>query len=510
METSISTKRRMAQNTAFLYLRMLVVMGVTFYTSRVVLSALGESDYGIYGVVGGVVTMFSFISGSFSASTSRFLTYELGKGDKVVLGRTFSAALNLHILAALLVILVGETVGVWFLYEKMTIPESRMNAAFWVLQFSIITTCCNFMQIPFRASIISRENMAIFAYVGLYEAFSQLIIAFLIQIEYGDRLILYGLFLMINVFLVQSFYCFYTYRKYKECRFGLVADKTLYIKLFWYSGWNMFGHVASLSQGQGINIVLNLFYGPAVNAARTIAVMIQSGLQTFVINFLTAVRPRVVKLYAENNYALMYKLTFLACKISYFLMFALVFPLAFEMDFVFRVWLGNEIPPYTNIFAWIILGIVLTESFHSAFLMAFHAIGRMKLGNLLCGSLMILALPIGYIALKIGFPPYSVFIIILVTNIVCHIISWMIVHSYVPFSFRHLVLIVYLPCLLVTMCALPIPLLIMRNLEEGWLRFFVLLTVSELLYGLSIYFIGFNRMERQELVIPVLVKIKKK
>lgn len=485
-------------------------MGVTFYTSRVVLVALGETDYGIYGVVGGVVMMFSFISGSLSASTSRFLTYELGKGDKEVLGQTFSAALNLHILAALLVILVGETVGVWFLYEKMTIPESRMNAAFWVMQFSIITTCCNFMQIPFRASIISRESMNIFAYIGLYEAFSQLLIAFLIQIENGDRLVLYGLSLMINMFFVQSFYCFYTYRKYEECRFCLVRNKRMYTKLLGYSGWNMFGHVASLSQGQGINIMLNLFYGPAVNAARTIAVMIQSGLQTFVTNFLTAVRPRVVKLYAEDNYASMYNLTFLACKISYFLMFALAFPLAFEMEFVLRIWLGNEIPPYTNIFGWIILGIVLTESFHSAFLMAFHAIGRMKLGNLLCGSLMIFALPIGYIALKIGFPPYSVFIIVLVTNIICHIISWVIAHSYVSFSFKHLVSIVYLPCLLVTMCTLPMPFWVIRNLEEGWFRFFVLLTVSELLYGLLIYFIGFNRMERQELVIPILMKIKKK
>lgn len=228
----------------------------------------------------------------------------------------------------------------------------------------------------------------------------------------------YGALLMGNKILILLFHILYTRRRYVECRMRIVREKALYTKLLSYSGWNMFGHVASLSQGQGINIVLNMFCGPAVNAARGLAVTIQSGLLSFIGNFLTAVRPRVVKLYAEGNNASMYRLTFMACKISYFLMFALIMPLAFEMDFVLRIWLGDNVPQYTGIFARIILGVVLVESFHSAYLMAFHAIGKMKMGNMVCGSLMILTLPAGYIALKMGLPPYSVFVIILANNVV--------------------------------------------------------------------------------------------
>lgn len=508
MEQNISAKRRIAQNTAFLYLRMLVVMGVTFFTSCVVLASLGETDYGIYGAVGGVVTMYTFISGSLSASTSRFLTYELGRNDSEALSHTFSAALNLHLIAALFILLIGETLGAWFLYEKMTIPEARMDAAYWILQFSIITTTCDFILVPFRASVISHENMSLFAYIGLYEAFSVLIIAYLIQIGDADRLVFYGALLMGNKILILLFHILYTRRRYVECRMRIVREKALYTKLLSYSGWNMFGHVASLSQGQGINIVLNMFCGPAVNAARGLAVTIQSGLLSFIGNFLTAVRPRVVKLYAEGNNASMYRLTFMACKISYFLMFALIMPLAFEMDFVLRIWLGDNVPQYTGIFARIILGVVLVESFHSAYLMAFHAIGKMKMGNMVCGSLMILTLPAGYIALKMGLPPYSVFVIILANNVVCHVFSWVLTHRYVPFSYWRLATAVYLPCILVTLCALPVPAFVHANMQQGWPRFLALSLCSELVYALFIYTFGFSKAEKEELIYPVWRKIR--
>lgn len=487
---------------------MLVVMGVTFFTSRVVLASLGETDYGIYGAVGGVVTMFTFISGSLSASTSRFLTYELGRNDSEALSHTFSAALNLHLIAALFILLIGETLGAWFLYEKMTIPEARMDAAYWILQFSIITTTCDFILVPFRASVISHENMSLFAYIGLYEAFSVLIIAYLIQIGDADRLVFLRSVAdgqqnsdsVVPHLVHPSQICRMPHADSQGEGFVYQAAELLWMEYVRSRG--------SLSQGQGINIVLNMFCGPAVNAARGLAVTIQSGLLSFIGNFLTAVRPRVVKLYAEGNNASMYRLTFMACKISYFLMFALIMPLAFEMDFVLRIWLGDNVPQYTGIFARIILGVVLVESFHSAYLMAFHAIGKMKMGNMVCGSLMILTLPAGYIALKMGLPPYSVFVIILANNVVCHVFSWVLTHRYVPFSYWRLATAVYLPCILVTLCALPVPAFVHANMQQGWPRFLALSLCSELVYALFIYTFGFSKAEKEELIYPVWRKIR--
>lgn len=503
-------KKTIARNTAFLYVRMLVVMAVSFYTSRVVLHALGETDYGIYDVVGGVVTLLSFVNGSLAASTSRFLAYELGRGDSCRLSATFSAALNLHIGAALLVIILGETLGVWFLYNKMTIPADQMTAAFWILQFSIVTTCFTFTQVPYNASIISHENMGVFAYLGLYEGFSKLAIAYLIQLSDGNRLVLYGLLLMINVILIQLFLRFYTHRRYSECSIRIVRDKTLYRKLLSYSGWDIFGNVALMAQTQGLNIVLNIFYGPVLNAARAIAVQIQSGLRSFILNFLMAVRPRVVKLFAAGEYDEMYNLTFYACKIAYFMILALVLPIAFDLDWLLHAWLGDKVPPYTAAFAWVIMGIVLTDSFHLAFLMSFHAIGRIKTGNLVCGTLMILALPAGYLTLKFGMPPYSLFVVIFVTNIICHVISWIIVHGYVRFSYRRLLGIVYGPCMLVTVLSLALPSLISAWLPQGAARFGILLTVGEIVYLGIVYMAGFNHRERVSIINPLIAKIVKK
>ena len=505
-----SQKKSIAKNTAFLYVRMLVVMVVSFYTSRVVLHALGETDYGIYDVVGGIVMMMTFINGSLAASTSRFLTYELGRKDFRQLARTFSAALNLHIGAAALVILIGESVGVWFLYNYMTIPPDRLTDAFWILQFSLVTTCFIFTQVPYNASIISHENMSVFAYVGLYEALSKLAIAFLITYDISNRLILYGFMLMANTVLIQLFYRFYTHRKYPECRIRFIRDKALYKKLLGYSGWDIFGNTAVVVQNQGLNIVLNIFYGPTLNAARAIVVQIQSGLKAFMTNFLMAVRPRVVKLFAENRHVAMYRLTFYGCKISFFLMFAMIMPIAFNLDFLLHVWLGDDVPPYTASFAMIIFGIVLTDSFHSAYLMVYHAIGRIKTGNVVCGSLMIMALPIGYLVLKLGFPPYFILITVLVINAICHIISWVVVHGYVRYSYRDLLGNVYMRCFGVMLLSLVVPCLISANMQSGWPRFFLLTAASETIYLILIFYIGFSYRERVELIDPLISKIVKK
>lgn len=483
-------------------------MAVTLYTSRVILEALGVEDYGIYDVVGGIVTTMAFLNGALGASTSRFLTYELGKGDVIQLKKTFSASLSLHIFVAILVFVLGETIGLWFFYEKMVIPEERMNAALWVYQFSIITTMVAFTQVPYNASIIAHENMAIYAYVGLYEAFSKLAIVYLIFVSPIDKLVFYALLLMLNSCAINFFYRIYTIRYYEECHYHFCFDKRLYKTLLSYSGWDLFGQTALICQGQGINIVLNLFFGPVVNAARALAVQIQMGSMMLVNNFLMAVRPQVVKSYAEKKVERMFMLTFTSAKFAYILMLAVVLPLYFEMDFVLRIWLGDNVPEQTRTFSRIVLITYLMETFHLASLMSYHAIGKIKIGNIVGGTIMILALPSSYIALRMGAPAYSVFIIIFCTNLTQMFWGWMIIHRYIPFSYVQLVKMVYIPTILITILVIIVPIIILSLFEdEGWIRFVLLLFLTETFLLMLTYYIALSKEDRAKVLSIIRARL---
>ena len=506
----MSDNKRIAKNTAFLYLRQLIIMVVAIYTSRVILDVLGASDYGIYNVVGGIVTMMSFLNGALGSSSSRFLTYELGRGNQDKLNRTFSASLNLHICVALIVLVLGETLGLWFFYEKLVIPEERITAAFWVYQFSIITTMISFTQVPYNASLIAHENMSIYAYVGLYEAISKLTIVYLLIISPMDKLVFYGLLLMLNSIGIQLFYRYYTTKRYEECRFRMVREKPLYKTLLGYSGWDLFGGVAVICQGEGINVLLNMFFGPVVNAARAIAFQIQNAVSMFVGNFLTAVRPQVVKNYAEKNTDEMYRLTFNAAKFAYLLMLALVLPVCFEINFILNLWLGKNMPPDTPVFAVLVLCTYLMETFHQASLMSYHAIGKIKLGNIVGGTLMICALPLSYVALKLGAPAYAVFIVIFFVNLTQMFWGWMIVHRYVAFSYMRLVKQVYVPTISISLIAVVSPLLLTHYMEQGWLRLIILGFVTEIIILMATYQIALGKKERQLAINFFRNKILKK
>ena len=498
LEQSVS--KRIAKNTIFLYIRMILVMVVSLYTSRVILNTLGASDYGIYNVVGGVVTIMTFLSGALGASTSRFLTYDLGLGDQEKLNRTFSAALLLHIGVALIVVFFGETGGLWLLYNKLVIPRERMTAAFWVLQASIITTCINFIQVPFTASIISHEKMSIYAYVGLYDAAAKLAIAYLITISPYDKLIVYAFLLMVNSLIVTLFYRFYTRRIFIECRLHKVKDYSLFKRLLSYTGWELFGGIASVSQGQGISIVLNMFFGTIVNAARGITQQISAAVTQFVTNFLLASRPQVIKYCAEGKYEDMYNLTFRTAKYSYLLMLAMVIPICFEIDFILKIWLGEAVPNYTNVFSIIVLITGLVSSIHTAALMPYHAIGKLGTGNVIGGTLMFISLPLTYFLFKMGLPPYWAFIAILITNSLQQVTTWLVIHSYVYFSYWDLLRKTYIPIAVVTVLALPVPFLIWISMPEGWLRLFVLVLCSEIVLVLQVFFIAMTKGERSKVI----------
>lgn len=507
MSESLSSNKRIAKNTMYLYMRMLVVMAVSIYTSRVILQTLGAEDYGIYTVVGGIVAIMAVLNNVLSSSTSRFLTFELGRGDTELLNRTFSVSLNLHIVVALLVFILAETVGLWFLKEKLVIPETRMEAAFWVYQFSIITTMLSFTQVPYNATLIAHENLSIYAYVGLYDAFLKLLIAYLISVSPIDKLVFYALLLMLNSIAIQVFYRLYTLKKYSECRFRIVKDKELYKRQLNYSGWELFGGLASVSQGQGINILLNLFFGPTVNAARAIAYQIQGAVNMFINNFLTAVRPQVIKSYAQGHPEEMYRLTFQSARFSFYLMLAMVLPLCYELHFILDLWLGDAYPPETYLFSLIVLIYSLTEVFHFVLIMPFHAIGRMKLGNSLNGTIMIMALPVSYFFLKHGYPAYSVFIILIVTNLIVTFNGWAIVHSYSWFSVRKFFGEVVLRCGIVCLLSLIVPSLLVYLMDDGWVRFLILGFSTVIFVLLISFFLGIDKNERTKLLDLVRNKI---
>lgn len=499
MQDNTTSNKRIAKNTMFLYIRMMVVMVVALYTSRMILNTLGATDYGIYNVVGGIVTIVGFLNSALGGSTSRFLTFALGEGNEEKQKKTFGAALNLHICVALLVLVVGETIGLCFFYEKMIIPDERMTAAFWVYQFSIITTMVAFTQVPYNASLIAHEKMSIYAYVGLYEAISRLAIALLIAVSPIDKLVFYGLLLLINTVAVQVFYRWYAVKHFAECKFSLVRDKALYKQLLSYGGWDLFGNLAVVCQGQGVNLLLNVFFGPIVNAARAIAFQIQGAVMQFVSNFMTAVRPQVIKNYAEGNVDRMYKLTFYTAKFSYMLMLALVVPICFEINFILKLWLGDNVPDDTALFAVIVLITYTWRTFHIAALMPFHAIGKIKKGNVTIGSLMIASLPIGYIFFKFGCPAYTVFLIILAIEIVGMFAIWWLIHNYEYFPYRDLFSKVLMPSGIVTLITISLPLYIVNNFDGSWIRFFCVCLISEVLLLISALYVGLNSEERGRL-----------
>lgn len=479
---------------------MIVVMIVTLFTSRIILNTLGATDYGIYNVVGGIVTIVAFLNGALGGSTSRYLTFALGEGILEKQKKTFGAALNLHICIALLVLIVGETIGLWFFYEKMIIPEDRVSAALWVYQFSIVTTMISFTQVPYNASLIAHEKMSIYAYVGLYEAFSRLAIAYLITISPIDNLVFYGSLLLLNTIVVQMFYRWYAVKNFSECRFSLVKDKALYKQLLSYGGWDLFGNLAVVCQGQGVNLLLNVFFGPVVNAARAIAFQIQGAVLQFVSNFMTAVRPQVIKNYAEGNVERMYSLTFYTAKFSYMLMLALVVPICCEIKFILHLWLGDEAPEETALFAVLVLVTYTWRTFHIAALMPYHAIGNIKTGNITIGSLMIATLPIGYVLFKIGIPAYSVFLVIFAVEIVGMFAIYWLIHNYEYFPYLDIFRKILIPTTAVTLLTVALPLYIINFMEEGWLRLILVCVSSEITLVFSAFYIGLNKSERSRII----------
>lgn len=408
-----SNNKRIAKNTLFLYMRMIMQLAIGLYTSRVVLHALGVNDYGIYNVIGGVVAIFSFINGSMSTATNRYLSFELGSkdSDKTRMRQVFCTAEIIHIVIAIIFVLISEVVGILYIRNVMVLPDERIYASLWLLQFSLFTSLIQIISVPYNAAIIAHERMSAFAYIAILEAVFQLSIAILVDDTYiFDRLILYGLLQMISQLIIRVIYGLYCNRHFEETKGKWLFDKKLSTEISKFAMWIMNGSLAVVGYTQGLNLLLNFFFGPAVNAARGLAVTVQTKMSGFCSNFQMAVKPQITKQYAAGSYSYMHTLVYNSSVYSVLLMFFLSFPLMLESSFVLRIWLG-EVPEYTQDFVILTLCVSIIESLRDPINTCIHATGNIKKFQLIEGTLSLLVLPLAYVALWAGYGPVSVFVV---------------------------------------------------------------------------------------------------
>jgi O-antigen/teichoic acid export membrane protein len=482
-----------------LYFRQILIMLVSLYTVKVVLNTLSVEDYGIYNVVAGVVAMFSFLSGSMASASQRYFAFEIGRKDFEQLERVFSLSLTIYVMIAMLVLVLAETAGLWFVANKLVIPAERKDTAIWVYQFAIISFLFTMFTTPYMASVIARENMSIYAYVSIVEVILRLLVVYILQVISVDKLKLYG-FLMLAITVINTgIYRFICTKNYKECRFRLYWDYGLFKELTGYVGWNFFGAISSVVKDQGINILLNIYFGPIVNAARAIAMQVNSAILSFAHNFITAVRPQIVKSYAAGNQSQMLSLVFHATKATSFLLLFFILPLQLELSFVLQAWL-KQIPEYVLAFTQIMLVNAVIDSISYPLMGASQATGQIAIYQIVVGGISILNLPIALIVLIIGFSAISVQIVGVGVSAVAFFVRIILLSRQLQFSIYQYLKNTVIPIVLTVIAGSIIPIVFVSLYPMGMKRFFITLFISIISLGLSIFFIGFSKYERSILV----------
>ncbi len=506
-----TNNKRVAKNTLYLYFRMILIMLVTLYTSRVILSELGIKDYGIYNVVGGLVTMFAFLNNCMASSTQRFMTFELGCGNAHRLKNVFAASLNIHIAIAIIIVLLAETIGLWFVNTKLVIPDDRMLAANWVYQFSILSFFVNIIQVPYNAVLIAHEKMSVYAYISIVEVFLKLGIVYLLVISPFDKLIAYGVLLFIVQFIIRCIYQIYCKRNYDECKFRLFWDKELYKSMSSFAGWNLFGSVAWLLRDQGVNIILNMFFGPVINAARGVATQVSGAVMNFISNFQVALNPQITKNYAVGNIKEMEKLSYLGIKFSYIILFILAFPLSLNIDYILDLWLV-DVPDYSALFIILILIDALVGTlFGTPLMTALSATGVIRNYQVVVSLVILCIVPVGYVMLKLGYDAPSVFYITIFFSLMSGFVRFLFCRRQIGYSFRRMGKAVLMPIAGMTLVSLPFPIYMRMNVlkNSNVISFVLLCLLAVFISGVSAWFIGMRKNERNTILSIVKNKINK-
>ena len=498
-----SNNKTIAKNTVFLYFRMLFTMLVSLYTSRVVLQVLGVDDYGIYQTVGGLVAMLSFLNGALSTGSSRFLTFELGRNDSDKLRKTFSTTLLMHMILALFLALIAETVGLWFIYNKLVIAPERMSAAIFAYHLSILTALVTITQVPYTASIISHERMGIYAYMSIVEVSLKLGIVYLLIVTSWDKLQMYAMLLCLVQTAIALFYRYYCVRNFSETHFRWQIDRSIAKKVLSYSGWNLWANTSMALNQQGTIVLINMFFSPAVVAARAVANQVNMAANQFVQNFRTAANPQIVKRYASGDLEGSKKLLLESTKYSYYLMLLLSLPICLVAQPLLELWL-HEVPEYTAVFLQLAIVTSLFQVFDTSFYTALYAKGQIRENALISPTLGFLAFPIVYVMFRYGCSPVSLAWAMLVLYAVLGlIVKPLLIIRIADYRWRD-IRSVYLSCLKVTVVAVPIP-YTLYSLQDSlfankWLTSGVIMLMSVINVAFATWFMGMDRNVRQKVM----------
>lgn len=491
--------QRIARNTLMLYIRMFALLLVGLYTSRVVLEALGENDYGIYNVVGGVVAMFTMISGALNSAVSRFITFEMGKGEGARLQEVFSTAVTIQFILAVIVVVIAEPVGLWFINNEMTIDPSRIPAARWVLHFSLFSFVINLMSVPQMASITAHERMSAYAAIGILDSLLRLSVAFLIMKSPVDRLVYYAALMSVTVLIVRAAYGFYCRRHFPECRFRPVCDGSLIKEMFSFAGWNFIGVSAGVLRDQGGNILVNLFYGTAVNAARGVAVQLNSAIQGFVSNFMTAVNPQITKSYAGGDLKYMFSLVRRSSRMSFCLLLVIALPVLFNTEYILSLWL-KDVPAHTALFVRLFLVFALCESLSGPLVTAQLATGRIRNYQIVVGGLMLLNIPVSYILLRLGAMAEITVVVAIVLSLLCLVARLVMLQKMIGLPVGRFLTDVCLRSAVVAAASVVLPAVLTLTDVDGLAGFALSVTVCVTCTAFSSLYIGMSGEERKGLL----------
>lgn len=508
--TNIDNNKRIAKNTALLYFRMLFTMGVGLYTSRIVLNALGIEDFGIYNIVGGIVVLFSFLSNALTAATQRFLTFELGKKEFGKFQKIFNLSLLSYCGLSLLIILLAETIGLWFLNTQLNLPADRMNASNWVYQFTIITFVVNLLRTPYNAAIIAHEKMDFYAYTSIIEVAIKLLIAFTLTYFSYDKLALYALLTTGASLVINAIYYAYCTQKFKECKTQIYWDTADFKKIVSFSGWSLFGSLSVVGSNQGVNIILNIFFGVIVNAALGIANQVCNAVNQFVSNFQIAFNPQIIKLHAKGEQKQLFTLIFSSAKLSFFLLLFLSLPILIETDTILTLWL-KVVPEYSSDFCRLIILALLIDTLSGPLWMTVQASGKIKKYQLIISSVFWLNVIFTYILFKTGFAPTTAFAVRVIINVILLAIRIYLLTAIIQFPAKDfLQKVIFKVCIVSVTSAIP-PLLIHQH-TEGISGLCTTLLTSCAALGCFIFLFGLSGSEKkliQSTITNRIIKIKR-
>lgn len=496
MADNSANNKRIAKNSIFLSIRMVFVLLISLYSTRVLLTALGVDDYGVYNVVCGFVSMFAFLNTSMSNGIQRFFNYEFGKNGNEGAQKVYNTGLIIQVILALGIVATIEPFGIWYIQNKMVIPADRLLAAHWIFQFAMVSFVFNIIQAPYTAAVMAHERMDFYAALSVFDAIIKLAIVIILPYLNGDSLILYGLLWMLISVINWFLYFVYSKKNFVEIKLGYYSNNSLFKSMLVFSGWNMFGTFSGVVREQGLNLIMNMFFGPVVNAARGVAAQINAGLQGFVQNITTPVRPQIVQSYAQKNLGRTMNLTYSISKLSCYFLTMMAIPICVEIDYILGLWLGDNIPEHTSAFAIIVIMCSYQGNLNFAVSTVVHATGKMRNYQFWTSFVKLLSIPMGYILLKQGMMPEFALLTVFVFDWAGHIVALFILRTLIDFSILNYTKKVLVPIVAVIVSSLLVVISVHGIIDNATIRFFVVGFIGVATTSALSYLIGLNKGEK--------------